>query len=133
MIIETNLQPISVNHYWEASHTGGRFITPKGRRFKRDLGFIAQAAAKKHRWTYDVEDRIRMTIGTAFSDRRRRDIDNSIKGVCDALKGILYEDDCQIDDLRVFRLEHTGKPRLIIEVEKITPNNKPMRGVEIVF
>ena len=47
--------------------------------------------------------RIRLSITIHSADRRRRDLDNMIKSISDALNGVAYADDSQIDQLQADR------------------------------
>ena len=41
------------------------------------------------------------TIAFYLSDRRRRDLDNLSKCILDALKGLVYADDCQVNRITI--------------------------------
>jgi Holliday junction resolvase RusA-like endonuclease len=55
-----------------------------------------------------------LTVIAYFEDRRRRDLDNMLKTVGDALNKITYDDDSQIDEEHVFRRIDKQKPRTVI-------------------
>lgn len=51
-----------------------------------------------------MQGRIGLALIAYPPDRRRRDLDNLLKGILDGLQYAgLYEDDCQVDDLRISR------------------------------
>jgi Holliday junction resolvase RusA-like endonuclease len=52
----------------------------------------------------------------AYGARKNADMDNVLKGVLDACKGICWNDDKQVDDKRAIRCEG-GDPRVEVEVE----------------
>jgi len=59
-----------------------------------------------------------MVIVTAYPpDKRKRDLDNILKALLDAMQGSLYEDDSQIDQLLIKRGDviKGGKVRVTIE------------------
>lgn len=59
-----------------------------------------------------------VTISAAPPDRRKRDLDNLLKAPLDALThALLWQDDGQIDDLRIRRLEVEKPGRLTIVVQ----------------
>lgn len=62
--------------------------------------------------------RIRLTITIHSADRRRRDLDNMIKAIQDALNGVAYVDDSQIDQLQADRMM-MGEPGAWVTVEEI--------------
>lgn len=62
---------------------------------------------------------IRVSIRFFFQTKRRRDLDNQNKLVLDALTGIAYEDDSQIDELHLCRSYDKERPRIEIKLESI--------------
>jgi Holliday junction resolvase RusA-like endonuclease len=90
--------PPSVNHYWR--RVGPRtLISRGGRAFRR-----AVQATLAARGVQPLTGRLAITIDVHPPDRRRRDLDNALKALLDALEhGGAYRDDAQIDDLRVRR------------------------------
>lgn len=62
------------------------------------------AGEEKEHWqksfgTWPMDTRYRMTVSVVYGDRRRRDVQNVFASVCDALQGIVYEDDAQIYEI----------------------------------
>ena len=55
-----------------------------------------------------------------FSDKRNRDIDNCVKAISDALNGMLYDDDRQIDELYAYRDYDNRSPRAVITVRRLS-------------
>ncbi len=90
--------PPSVNHYWR--RVGSRtLISRGGRAFRRSV-----QAALAARGVRPIAGRLAITIDVHPPDRRRRDLDNALKALLDALQhGGAYGDDAQIDELRVRR------------------------------
>ncbi len=90
--------PPSVNHYWR--RVGHRTLISRGGRAFRRAVQVALAA----RGVQPLAGRLAITIDVHPPDRRRRDLDNALKALLDALEhGGSYSDDAQIDDLRVRR------------------------------
>lgn len=62
---------------------------------------------------------LEMTVELFPPDRRRRDMDNTLKALQDSLQhGKVYEDDCQISVLHMFRREMikpAGKCRVTLK------------------
>ena len=100
------------------SGRGGRFFTPsKTRLYERHARSCASAArmAQMPRWPLDARYRVHLEV--SFPDRRRRDIDNVAKAVLDASNGILWGDDCQVDELVMRRAVDRSSPRVHVVVE----------------
>lgn len=89
--------PPTVNTYYRrGGHT--MYLSPSGREYKRN------AAAALYGMS-PLTGRIGVQIELAAPNKTRdTDIDNRIKAVCDALQGVAFEDDRQIDQLIVKRL-----------------------------
>ncbi|GAB5406520.1 MAG: hypothetical protein Aurels2KO_47510 [Aureliella sp.] len=83
--------PPSVNHYWR--HVGNRvLISRAGREYRSTVKSLMQRDQIK-----PLDDELIVRIGLIPPDRRRRDIDNSLKALLDAMQaGGAYHDDSQI-------------------------------------
>lgn len=60
---------------------------------------------------------------TLFRPRRIGDIDNRVKPVLDSLQGLLFEDDSQVCELHVLRLDDKEDPRVEILVCPFKPHD----------
>jgi len=92
---EIPLSPPSVNTYWRANGKR-RFITPKGVKFKQDMGY----------WVKPVmsDKRLKCEMTLSMPTRRRFDIDNFTKAIFDSLvQNGLCLDDEQFDELHIKR------------------------------
>lgn len=105
--------PPSVNHYWR--HRQGRFyIAKEGIKYREDVWLATRGLGK-------MEGRLRVFVLAIMPDRRIRDIDNILKALLDALKHAgIYEDDSQIDDLRIVRGAVLKPGGVSVEIEEIT-------------
>jgi len=92
--------PPSVNHSSGPTSNGGRYLTPEHKAFRNECNLRVIAAGSPA----FGEARLAVEIHLTPPDKRRFDLDNRLKGTLDALQlcGV-YEDDAQIDDLRVVR------------------------------
>ncbi|MEL6894722.1 MAG: RusA family crossover junction endodeoxyribonuclease [Planctomycetota bacterium] len=83
--------PPSVNHYWR--HVGNRvLISRAGREYRSTVKSLMERDRIK-----PLDDELIVRIGLIPPDRRRRDIDNSLKALLDAMQaGGAYHDDSQI-------------------------------------
>jgi len=107
--------PPSVNRYWR--HVGSRVLISKEGREYRQLvvELMKSKKIKKHDGELIVDIRL------VPADRRRRDVDNSLKALLDAMQaGGAYDDDSQIIRLTVEKVEpERDAPRSEIVVRHV--------------
>lgn len=60
--------------------------------------------------------RVSVAIDVYRSTHKRCDVDNLAKTVLDALNGLAWDDDCQVDELRVRRSVDRVAPRCEVQV-----------------
>jgi crossover junction endodeoxyribonuclease RusA len=115
--------PPSVNHYWVT-----RVISSKGRKPFVQMAIGSKGKAFRaavteivwRRWPsrQPTTKRLAITITAIMPDRRKRDLDNILKATKDALTHAgFWEDDSQVDELRVIRgrVEAPGRMEILIE------------------
>jgi len=51
---------------------------------------------QEHNQQWVMKGEYYLKVEVVYGDRRRRDVQNIFGSICDALNGVLYEDDCQI-------------------------------------
>ena len=90
--------PPSVNHYWR--NVNGRvLISKQGRAYRKEVGEMCMVAKVK-----TLTRGVGVKVRAYPPDRRRRDLDNLLKALLDALQhGGMYEDDSQIDEIQITR------------------------------
>ena len=92
--------PPTVNHYW-GQLGSKKFLGKKGKEF-REAVFLCCLNARKG----TLNARLKMEVYLYPPDNRKRDIDNVLKPLLDALEHAnVYENDSQIDKLCVTRRE----------------------------
>jgi crossover junction endodeoxyribonuclease RusA len=97
--------PPSTNRYWRSVPGKGVLISEQGRTYRSAV----QALASAHRWPRYGAKRLSVTIEAWMPDKRRRDLDNLLKAALDALTHAgVWDDDSQIDDLRIVRAPLVG-------------------------
>ena len=96
--------PPSVNHYWGHTKTGQTYLKPEGRQYHVDvLAAVLQQGRER------CEGRLSVSIELHPPNRIRFDVDNKMKATLDSLgKAGIYDDDEQIDELRVRRHNPDG-------------------------
>lgn len=101
---------------WKRTATSaGRRVTPRAQReYQSRVRWAAHLALRGLVWS--GADRYAVTVDV-HRDRRKADCDNAAKTVADACNGLVWDDDSQIDDLRV-RMHRGSKPyRVEVTVE----------------
>ncbi len=103
--------PPSVNHYWRARGKR-RFLSQKARAWHEEVGVVLRAQRRRYGGP------VALYIMAYPPDRRRRDLDNILKGIQDALvfAGII-KDDHQVAEVHVVRQTpaRPGKVRVVVE------------------
>ena len=88
--------PPSVNHYWR--HVGSRvLVSSRGRKYRSEVNSLLRRKKIK-----PLEGDLIVDITLRPPDRRRRDVDNYMKALLDAMQsGGVYLDDSQIVRLTI--------------------------------
>lgn len=98
MLTLTLPYPPSVNHYWRRA--GARTVLSReGREYRRRVGSLLAA-----RRAAPLSGALRVLVELHPPDARRRDLDNCLKALLDALEHAgVYHDDGQIAELSIAR------------------------------
>jgi len=117
MIILDLPWPPSVNHYWR--HTkNGHYISNEGKEYRQLVMFHGL----KHRGTFNKDCRLTISIDAYPPDKRKRDLDNVLKSLLDALQHAgVYQDDGQIDKLSIERKTPLNG-RVLVTIEIMLTN-----------
>jgi len=93
--------PPTVNTYWRHAFKGGVamiYISKDGQAYRTAVMGLIATKKKIH------TGRLRVEIESYPPDKRKRDLDNILKSLLDSLTYAgIWEDDSQIDDLRIYR------------------------------
>ncbi|HRQ75566.1 MAG TPA: RusA family crossover junction endodeoxyribonuclease [Phycisphaerales bacterium] len=106
--------PPTVNHYWR--RVGPRtLISKEGRRFRSHVASLLAL-----RRIQPLSGRLDVRVTLHPPDRRRRDLDNSMKALLDALEhGGAYGDDFQIEHLDIWRGEVVPSGKAIVQIGQL--------------
>jgi Holliday junction resolvase RusA-like endonuclease len=82
----------------------GKRLTPKRQReYQRRVKGEAYGARIRQEWPMNARYVLRIDVHE--HDARKRDLDNCLKTISDALNGVLWDDDYQVDGIVALRRE----------------------------
>ncbi len=122
MVSSTHLilkgEPKSTSHIYKMT-CRGRFASMYMSKAGKDLksSYIKQIGEQYTAKT--LTNPLKMTLVIFFGTKRKSDWDNFNKLVCDALTGLVYEDDSQIMDGRVIKNYDKVNPRIEVEIQNL--------------
>lgn len=108
-----------------------RFSRRHGRAYKpkdvKDFESYVQEVAEQARRDFESatlvawpdKKKYRLTLTVTFGDKTKRDIQNCFSCICDALEGIVYEDDGQIVEIHGAKVYDKDVWKFKIDVEVI--------------
>lgn len=106
--------PPSINHYWLTGHGGRRYISKEGNTFRQ----WALVLCRTQQIPSFGDSEIKLDITINPPDRRRRDVDNVLKVLLDALQAAkVYDNDYQVRRLSIERLDPLGEGRCTVTIE----------------
>ena len=107
---------VTTNRLYVTIPSGRRILTSRARASKELIGWEARAGYAGA----PVQGPLRASFALYHKDRRKRDLDN-VKGLVDALTGILWEDDSQLVELLITKGLDKADPRVEVSVSPVTP------------
>lgn len=103
--------PPTVNTYWRHKVTGRLatvYVSAVGKIYRKVANELVMEAAMKQSYLKQAGP-LRVVIEAFPPDRRKRDLDNVLKGLLDSLTHAgVWEDDSQIEDLRIYKATIAG-------------------------
>ncbi|QVJ07732.1 putative holliday junction resolvase [Vibrio phage vB_ValP_VA-RY-3] len=111
--------PPSVNNYYVKTQRG-LFISQKGRKFRDQL---IKDAHEQLGGMDPIECKVRIDVVAWVPDNRKRDLDNLVKPIQDAISHAhIWGDDSQVDQLVVYRGEKAApNGALYIRISEAAP------------
>ena len=104
--------PPSVNELYATVH-GRRVLSKKGRDYHRQAGACANVQGIQ-----PTLFPVALTVHL-FRPRKAGDLDNYLKSLQDALKGVAWLDDSQVVEIHAFRHDDKDNPRVEIEILEV--------------
>ncbi|MCW8886890.1 MAG: RusA family crossover junction endodeoxyribonuclease [Motiliproteus sp.] len=120
--------PPTVNHYWQHTIRNGRHnvnIKQKGAVYRVETMYRCKEALKGKS---ELVGRLGVEVFVSPPDRRKRDLDNILKALLDALGHAgVYQDDSQIDELIVRRQEPQKGGSVRVRITELQSCNQSLQ------
>lgn len=105
--------PPTVNSYYKVTRNGQRYLDKKVKAFRAAV----EQEVNEQAPGLTLDDRLFLEVYLYPPDRRKRDLDNYMKGLLDALTNSeLWEDDSLIDQLHIYRGETVSEGAVRVEI-----------------
>jgi crossover junction endodeoxyribonuclease RusA len=89
----------------------GTWYTPsKTKKYERLVAMCAMADGVR------FSGPVKVRIAIYWPDRRKRDLDNAAKSICDGMNGVVYADDSQITEMHITADTDRDAPRAEVTV-----------------
>ena len=110
--------PPTVNSYYKTTRSGQRYLDKKVREFREA---VAESVFEQLSGV-TLDDSLFMEVYLFPPDKRKRDLDNYMKGLLDGLtQAGLWEDDSQVDQLHIYRGEVVNGGSVRVEISEAGP------------
>ena len=111
--------PPSVNKLWSTNRRGNWYTTKAAKDFKDIVYYYIHA--KQSRKLFNEDDRISLSVKAYPADKRKHDLDNILKVLCDALENAeVFPNDNQIKKIDIEMLKSETKDAyVIVSLKKI--------------
>ena len=97
--------PPSANRYWR-NFNGRVVVSPEASSYKSEVGWLCKQVPQ-------FSGNVAVSV-TVFRARKAGDLDNYMKVLLDALKGIMYPDDKAVTEIHAYREDDKESPRVIV-------------------
>ncbi len=107
---------------WQRAGRGahGSFTQPETVAYQRAVRDAYALAVMRLGFIPLTTGRFRVGVEVTYQDAKRRDLDNQIKSICDALNEVAWDDDSQIDDMQITRHDPSRThPQTWIVIERL--------------
>lgn len=122
--------PPSINHYYVTTRQGQRVPSKQTKDWMRTAQAIIALAVCASGWKFSLAPKLVMRIWVFWPDKRRRDMNNLHKPLCDAPEGIVYHDDkCVL----VWDMDYSvdkENPRVEVEICPACLNAEKVEGLD---
>lgn len=109
-------QPVSINNRYIIDSRKGKPKLILSEEYRNAKEAVQWEIHSQFRGEIRTEDGLTVNILQYFSDNRRRDIDGYIKMILDAMTGVVYKDDSQIEELNVVKIKDHDEFLIQIQV-----------------
>lgn len=110
--------PPTVNSYYKTSRSGHKYLDKSVGAFRDAI----HTALHEQVPGLELVDPLFIDVFLFPPDKRKRDLDNYMKGLLDAITvSGLWEDDSQIDQLHIYRGETISKGVVVMEISEAAP------------
>lgn len=107
-----------MNTYWRSIVMGRSvrvLLSKEGRAYKSAVATIFAM----REYSKPVQGSVRVTMHL-YRARKSGDLDNRIKALLDALKGLAFVDDDQVVEIHAYRYDDKANPRVEVAIEPVS-------------
>jgi crossover junction endodeoxyribonuclease RusA len=106
--------PPSANRYWRYVH-GHPVVSAEAKAYRDAAGMVA-----RHQGIAPFTGPVAVTIHL-YRPQKSGDLDNRVKILLDAMKGVAFNDDDQVTELHAWLHDDKANPRAEVEIRQVTP------------
>lgn len=104
--------PPTVNTYWRIDRRGFARLSDEARAYKRVVG-------QRLEGMLPCSSPVVLSVDV-YRPRRIGDLDNTLKALCDSLRGFAFVDDSQVVELHARRFDDKANPRAEVTIAAVT-------------
>lgn len=114
---EYNGEPLSYYKTLRRTKYGGCYLTTEGKKFRMNVYKVITEQMKKYNLDNPLENELYMNIKFYHNNKRKNDIDNSLKSFLDCLNKVLFIDDTQVVKITASKYQDKENPRITFTIE----------------